>query len=216
MSVLHSQHISTCSSGQCTTFFFHLSKCGTPLNVLTQAPLLMTQNQWKCVLFLTSYSDLLKKKESGSILKFILTTYLIHSVSHFLSGAVCINTLPNSIWSLFFVCLFVSLYFCLSLFVPIYLCSPVSLFVFPVSTQCSVRFLVSFSNVSIHFYGSPSVARVCESLTKVILFTHPVGGAWFGPYLISVICTCIPPGQHCLDEPKKACMYTWQCLSTLL
>lgn len=61
MSVLHSQHISTCSSGQCTTFYFHLSKCGTPLNVLTQAPLLMTQNQWKCVLFLTSYSDLLKK-----------------------------------------------------------------------------------------------------------------------------------------------------------
>lgn len=61
MSVLHSQHISTCSSGQCTTFFPHLSKCGTPLNVLTQAPLLMTQNQWKCVLFLTSYSDLLKK-----------------------------------------------------------------------------------------------------------------------------------------------------------
>lgn len=103
-----------------------------------------------------------------------------------------------------YFCLLVSLYFCLSLFVPIYLCSPVSLFVFPVSTQCSVRFLVSFSNVSIHFYGSPSVARVCESLTKVILFTHPVGGAWFGPYLISVICTCIPPGAALPGWARKS------------
>lgn len=88
----------------------------------------------------------------------------------------------------------------LFLFVPIYLCS-------------HYLFLLSFPNVTVHFYSLMLVAQ-CQSWTTVILFPPPVGGVWLGPYIISVICTCHPPRQHNLTYPEDACTPDSDCLQS--
>ncbi len=165
-----------------------------------------TKTVEKHVLFLTSHSDVLKKAQS--ILKFISNLLILfHPVSCFLSDAVCANPLPFfSPLSLYFFH-FISV--CLCLFFPFMLpCYPLY-FLSLLSALCSVRFLISFPNVSIRFYWLSSVAR-CESWTTVILFTPPVGGVWLGPHLISVICTCIPQGKGCACIPDSACLHSYK------
>lgn len=73
--------------------------------------------------------------------------------------------------------------------------SALSLFLFVLNSLCShYLFLLSFPNVTVHFYSLMLVAQ-CLSWTTVILFPPPLGGAWLGPYIISVICTCHPQGS---------------------
>ena len=99
-----------------------------------------------------------------------------------------------------FVCLFLSIY--VPLLSSVY-------FLSLLSALCSVQFLISFPDVSIHFYWLSSVSLGPQ------LFSLPLSGwslAW-SPYLISVICTCIPQRLHRLDEPEGcACIPDSACL----
>lgn len=159
----------------------------------------------KRVLFLTSHSiDLLQKKLSLSGNSF-QTTYFVSSCFSF-----CIwHSLyqPFAYFNLVLYLLFHSSSVCLRLFLSISVPLLGSMyFLSLLSALCSVQFLVSFANVSIHFYWLSSFAW-CESRTTVILFTPPVGGVWLGSYLISVICTCIPQGSTAWMSLKDLHVY---------